>query len=105
MAKITKISVGTGTPVKIVASAWGNNIQVSEDLDASGAPSTDFRIWHVPEDTGGLIEETSKRVSIGGFYNFTKGTALSASYAPNDPVGWIQSVTGTTTFVVDETGS
>lgn len=104
MAAFTRITVTTGTPVPITATIYGNSIQVAEDVAAAGYPTGDFVIYKA-NPLGGAPSTQGRQVSAGNSYDFFKGFTVPQPYHPRDVVGYIQTITATTEFIVDESGA
>lgn len=104
MAAFTKITVTSTTVTPITATVYGNTIQVSEDVSVTNYPSTEFVIFKV-NPLGGAPSTQGRQVSAGSQYDFTKGLTVAQPFHPRDIVGYIQTITGTTSFIVDESGA
>lgn len=104
MAALTKITVTSTTVTPITATVYGNSIQVSEDASLPGFPSTDFVIFKT-NPLGGGPSAQGRQVTAGNQYDFFKGLVVAQPFHPRDIVGYIQTVTGTTSFIVDESGA
>jgi hypothetical protein len=85
-------TVGSATPVGVVAVGFSKRIIVGEDSSVSGWPTTDFLVRK------SLSTDPARQVPIGSNYVFDRERA----WRPGDTVGYVQTVTGTTTFFQDE---
>lgn len=104
MAAFTKITVTSTTVTPITATVYGNAIQVAEDASLTNWPSTDFVIFKV-NPLGGGPSVQGKQLPAGSQYDFFKGINVAQPFHPRDIVGYIQAVTGTTQFIIDESGA
>ncbi len=77
-----------GTPV--TAATFCCRITVGEDGTVSGAPTTNYNVYK-PD-----YNSTPRQVFIGQTYTF------QGIFVPGQIVGYIKSITGTTTFFKDE---
>lgn len=95
---ITKlITVSSGSPTPVTVQTWTDRVTVGEDASVVGYPTTDFKVMK-PASTN-----DAERVQAGGRYTFTKPSAFPAAYfGPNEVAGYIQTITGSTTFIQDE---
>lgn len=89
------ISVGSALAIAVVAHIPTKSIKVREDNSVVGWPTTDFLILK-PSATSG-----ANRYPLGFQYEFTNGGQL---FDIGDIAGYIQTVSGTTTFAQDEEG-
>lgn len=96
---ITKITLNASTPTAIKATVYSNRVQVQED----NAATTDFLVFRSVE--GGVPSTLSRRVTAGSTYDFFKGTTVAYPFCPNEPIGFLQAVTGAPVFVIDESGA
>lgn len=104
MAAFTKITVTSTTVTPITATVYGNTIQVQEDVSLTNYPSTDFVIFKTTP-LGGAPSTQGRQVTAGNSYDFFKGLTVPQPYHPRDIVGYIKTITGTTQFIIDESGA
>jgi hypothetical protein len=89
------ITVGAALPIAVVAHIPTKSIKVREDNSVVGWPTTDFYVMK-PSATSG-----ANRYPLGYQYEFTNGEQL---FDIGDIAGYIETVSGTTTFAQDEEG-
>jgi hypothetical protein len=94
IGKTSLITVGSAIAVAIVVSIPTNVVNVREDNSVVGWPTTDFYIMKP------LSTSQPNRYPMGYAYQFLNPNG----YKIGDVAGYIQTVTGTTTFSQDETG-
>lgn len=104
MAAFTSITVTSTTVTPIIATVYGNRIQVQEDVAVTNWPSTNFTIFKINQIGGGPSSQ-GKQVTAGAPYDFFKGVTVSQPFHPGDIIGYIKTLTGTTVFIVDESGA
>jgi hypothetical protein len=101
---ITNYSVGSTTPVAIVATVVGATIQIGEVNLGSTASYT---VYHsTPSATGGAAVPTAtgRLVAAGGLYTMSKTLSQSQPFSPGEIVLFVKATTGTLTLQADELG-
>lgn len=84
-------TVSSGAYSQVVVQSYTlKGVTVGEDVGVVGSPTTDFYVLK-SGPTG-----TPRRIKLGSSYTFT------GIFAPGTLVGFVQTVTGTTTFFQDE---
>jgi hypothetical protein len=94
IGKTSTITVGSALAVAVIASIPGSSITVREDNSVANWPTTDYLVMKP------LAASTPIRFPLGYLYEFCNPTG----YRIGDIAGYIQTVTGTTTFAQDERG-
>lgn len=95
MAKTKQLTVSSVTPTAVVATNFCHTIAVGEDPSVVGWPTTDFAVLK-PSTT-----DQERTIPIGNAYHFER----RGNWSPGQTVGYIRSLSGTTTFFQDEMGS
>lgn len=80
----------------VTANTYCHDIVIGESPTVANWPTTDFLIAKPDADA------TPRRVVIGQLYTFRRAFDR-APFRPGDIVGYVKSVSGTTTFFQDET--
>jgi len=94
MGKTRQVSVTNSAATAVTMFAAGaENIRVMENRGVAGWPTSDFLVMK-PSNTDVAI-----RVPAGSSYTFN---CIQKLHALGDTLGYIQTVTGSTTFDVDE---
>ena len=102
MANIYTAAI-SGTTIAITATQWESQVTVQELPTVANFPTVQLQVYK-PSPTGGAA--TGPRpLSLGQSYTFFKGDAAHLGYRPGDIVGYVSTVTGSSTLVVDEGGS
>lgn len=91
--KTDQLTVTDATPTEIVAQTQCNRIAVGEDPSVSGWPTSNFLVMK-PAPT-----DDPREIPMGVSYIFER---TGGAYLPGTVVGYIQTVSGTTTFFQDE---
>jgi hypothetical protein len=89
------ITVGSSVPIAVTAHVPTKSIKVREDNSVAGWPTTDFFI------SKPLSSSPQNRYPLGFQYEFTNGDMI---FQAGDIVGYVETVSGTTTFAQDEEG-
>ncbi len=90
-----QVTVSSAAPSAVVATVFTVRVRVGEDLSVAGWPTTDYDVRK--PGTG----DDPRRVPAGGTYEFVRD---GRPFYPGEIVGYLQTVSGTTTFWVDEEG-
>lgn len=99
---IQKITVTTTAAATITATVFGSIVQIQEN-PLSSAYSQNFNIYHV--SGAGTISSVGRTIAAGSSYAFSKQSTVPQPYLPGDIVGFVEPLTATTTFFIDELGS
>jgi hypothetical protein len=99
MPATSQITVSNVSPTAIMPVKKCTSVRIQENLGAVGYPSTDFLIFK------GSIVATPVRIPAGDSYTFSRVSSNFGYYGVGAPVGWVQTVAGTTTFDQDEDGA
>lgn len=81
---------------QITASCYCVQVAVGEDPSVSSYPTTDLLVYKPTTSVD------PRRVQAGAEYAFRDG--YQSSYGPGDVVGYVKTVTGSTTLYIDESG-
>jgi hypothetical protein len=93
--KTRTVTVNSIAATAISAFGYPKSIVVNEDQSVAGWPTVDYMVM---KPTAG---DQPKRVMAGQAYNFGKD---AGSFVPGEVAGYIQTVSGSSTFAIDEGG-
>lgn len=101
---ITNYTVGSTTPVAIVATVTGSTVQIYEA--ALGTTATWLLYKSVPPTTSGasVPSAVGRLIQVGGVYNASKTLTYAEPYSPGEIICFVKASTGTLTMQCDETG-
>lgn len=91
------ITVGASAFSAVTAQSQCSLVTVGEDPSVAGWPTTDFYV----SKPGAGPSSASRRISAGGTYTFD--CVGGGKFLPGSVVGYVETVSGSTTFFQDET--
>ena len=96
MAATSQISVSSVASTAVTAQSYCAQIRVTENRGVAGWPTSDFL---VRKNSSGA---TPVRIQAGAQYIFIASTDESSTFRPGNVAGYIEMVSGSTTFDQDE---
>ena len=95
LGKTRTVTVNSVAATAIAAAVYSSELTVNEDPSVANWPTTDYLV------SKPTSADAQRRIPAGQAYTFRRNAGV---FVPGEVVGYVQTVSGSTTFAVDEAG-